>query len=109
MLDDLSLGRPERVRGLTLLRLDLTDPGTPAEGPSSQAFNTLFDSSAPKNVERNTFDSQNFDAVTLCYLAAVAAAGFVHQRRQHGGRRARSRRVRDTRCGRSRSDGRESG
>ncbi|TNU72970.1 UDP-glucose 4-epimerase GalE [Miniimonas arenae] len=30
VLDDLSLGRPERVRGLTLLRLDLTDPGTPA-------------------------------------------------------------------------------
>ena len=50
-----------------------TAPGTPAQGPSSQAFNTLFDSSAPKNVDRNTFDSQNFDAVTLCYLAAVAA------------------------------------
>jgi branched-chain amino acid transport system substrate-binding protein len=47
-----------------------TAPGTPIAGSSSQAFGKLFTSSAPKNVDRNTFDSQNFDAVTLCYLAA---------------------------------------
>jgi branched-chain amino acid transport system substrate-binding protein len=50
-----------------------TAPGTPTVGAASQAFNNLFDTSAPKSVERNTFDGQNFDAVTLCYLAAVAA------------------------------------
>jgi ABC-type branched-subunit amino acid transport system substrate-binding protein len=50
-----------------------TAPGTPTEGTASTAFGKLYESSAPKNVARNTFDSQNFDAVTLCYLAAVAA------------------------------------
>jgi branched-chain amino acid transport system substrate-binding protein len=50
-----------------------TAPGTPTAGTSSQAFNKLFGSSPPADVDRNTFDGQNFDAVTLCYLAAVAA------------------------------------
>ncbi len=50
-----------------------TAPGTPEQGTSSQAFNELYTSSAPQDVERNTFDAQNFDAVILCYLAAVAA------------------------------------
>jgi ABC-type branched-subunit amino acid transport system substrate-binding protein len=50
-----------------------TAPGTPAQGEASQAFGKLFESSAPTNVGRETFDGQNFDAVTLCYLAAVAA------------------------------------
>jgi branched-chain amino acid transport system substrate-binding protein len=50
-----------------------TAPGTPAQGASSQAFDKLFTTSAPKSVGRETFDGQNFDAVTLCYLAAVAA------------------------------------
>jgi branched-chain amino acid transport system substrate-binding protein len=50
-----------------------TAPGTPEAGASSQAFAKLFDQSEPANVERNTFDAQNFDAVILCYLASVAA------------------------------------
>jgi ABC-type branched-subunit amino acid transport system substrate-binding protein len=50
-----------------------TAPGTPEAGAASQAFDALYQQSEPKNVERNTFDAQNFDAVTLCYLAAVAA------------------------------------
>jgi len=50
-----------------------TAPGTPTQGTSSKAFDKVYTSSAPKSVGRNTFDSQNFDAVTLCYLAAVAA------------------------------------
>jgi ABC-type branched-subunit amino acid transport system substrate-binding protein len=50
-----------------------TAPGTPAQGKASQAFDKLFTSSAPTSVGRETFDGQNFDAVTLCYLAAVAA------------------------------------
>jgi ABC-type branched-subunit amino acid transport system substrate-binding protein len=50
-----------------------TAPGTPTQGQLAKAFDTLFTSSAPTDVDRNTFDSQNFDAVTLCYLAAVAA------------------------------------
>ena len=50
-----------------------TAPGTPETGAPSEAFDTLYEQSAPKNVERGTFDSQNFDAVMLCYLAAVAA------------------------------------
>jgi ABC-type branched-subunit amino acid transport system substrate-binding protein len=50
-----------------------TAPGTPAQGPASQAFGKLYESSAPQDVARQTFDGQNFDAVILCYLAAVAA------------------------------------
>jgi branched-chain amino acid transport system substrate-binding protein len=50
-----------------------TAPGTPTKGESSVAFDKLFTSSEPKDVERQTFDGQNFDAVILCYLAAVAA------------------------------------
>jgi ABC-type branched-subunit amino acid transport system substrate-binding protein len=50
-----------------------TAPGTPEAGASSQAFDQLYQQSDPQNVDRNTFDAQNFDAVILCYLAAVAA------------------------------------
>jgi ABC-type branched-subunit amino acid transport system substrate-binding protein len=50
-----------------------TAPGVPDDDTSSQAFDKLYTSSAPKNVDRQTFDAQNFDAVILCYLAAVAA------------------------------------
>ena len=50
-----------------------TAPGSPDEGAASTAFDELFTSSEPSNVDRQTFDSQNFDAVVLCYLAAVAA------------------------------------
>lgn len=50
-----------------------TAPGTPTEGDASVAFDKLYTSSEPKDVGRQTFDGQNFDAVILCYLAAVAA------------------------------------
>jgi ABC-type branched-subunit amino acid transport system substrate-binding protein len=53
--------------------LRATAPGTPTQGKASEAFNKLFTSSPPKDVGRQTFDGQNFDAVILCYLAAVAA------------------------------------
>ncbi|SRR6266540_3078281 len=50
-----------------------TAPGVPDDAAASKAFDKLYTSSAPKNVDRQTFDAQNFDAVMLCYLAAVAA------------------------------------
>jgi branched-chain amino acid transport system substrate-binding protein len=50
-----------------------TAPGVPDDDKSSQAFDDLFTQSEPKDVKRQTFDAQNFDAVVLCYLAAVAA------------------------------------
>jgi ABC-type branched-subunit amino acid transport system substrate-binding protein len=50
-----------------------TAPGSPENGASADAFNKLWDAFAPKDVHRQTFDAQNYDAVTLCYLAAVAA------------------------------------
>jgi ABC-type branched-subunit amino acid transport system substrate-binding protein len=50
-----------------------TAPGVPDDDTSAQAFDKLYVSSAPKDVDRMTFDAQNFDAVVLCYLAAVAA------------------------------------
>jgi ABC-type branched-subunit amino acid transport system substrate-binding protein len=50
-----------------------TAPGVPDDDTASQAFADLFAESEPKDVETATFDAQNFDAVMLCYLAAVAA------------------------------------
>jgi len=50
-----------------------TAPGAPDEGEASTAFDELYVDSNPRNVDRMTFDAQNFDAVVLCYLAAVAA------------------------------------
>jgi ABC-type branched-subunit amino acid transport system substrate-binding protein len=50
-----------------------TAPGSPDKGQASTAFNTLYLSSDPKDVGRQTFDAQQFDATILCYLSAVAA------------------------------------
>jgi ABC-type branched-subunit amino acid transport system substrate-binding protein len=50
-----------------------TAPGVPDGDPSEEEFDRLFTAADPKNVDRQTFDAQNFDAVVLCYLAAVAA------------------------------------
>jgi branched-chain amino acid transport system substrate-binding protein len=48
-----------------------TAPGSPETGSASEAFDKLYtDAPGP---DRQTFDAQNFDAVILCYLAAVAA------------------------------------
>jgi ABC-type branched-subunit amino acid transport system substrate-binding protein len=49
-----------------------TAPGAPEKNPEpAEAFDRLY-TKAP-GPERQTFDAQNFDAVILCYLAAVAA------------------------------------
>jgi hypothetical protein len=50
-----------------------TAPGAPDEGEASTAFDTLYTGAQPRNIERQVFDAQNFDAVILCYLAAVSA------------------------------------
>jgi ABC-type branched-subunit amino acid transport system substrate-binding protein len=49
-----------------------TAPGVPDQ--EDQAFDDLWNqSTVAPDVDRQTFDAQNFDAVVLCYLAAVAA------------------------------------
>jgi ABC-type branched-subunit amino acid transport system substrate-binding protein len=50
-----------------------TAPGAPDKGPAATAFDRAYREAEPKALERQTFDAQNFDAVILCYLAAVAA------------------------------------
>ena len=50
-----------------------TAPGVPDDDASAQAFDKAYTAADPKDVERQTFDAQNFDATILCYLAAVAA------------------------------------
>ncbi len=50
-----------------------TAPGAPDDDPATQAFDKAYTAADPTDVERMTFDAQNFDAVVLCYLAAVAA------------------------------------
>jgi branched-chain amino acid transport system substrate-binding protein len=48
-----------------------TAPGSPDSGQASEAFDKAY--TAAGGPDRQTFDAQNFDAVILCYLAAVAA------------------------------------
>jgi ABC-type branched-subunit amino acid transport system substrate-binding protein len=50
-----------------------TAPGAPEKLEPAAAFGQLYEGSDPKDVERQTFDAQQFDATILCYLAAVAA------------------------------------
>ena len=50
-----------------------TAPGTPDKDETTKAFDQAYTAADPKDVDRQTFDAQNFDAVILCYLAAVAA------------------------------------
>ena len=50
-----------------------TAPGSPEGDATSEAFDKAYTAFDPTDVDRQTFDSQNFDAVILCYLAAVAA------------------------------------
>jgi branched-chain amino acid transport system substrate-binding protein len=50
-----------------------TAPGAPDDAEASVAFDEAYKAAEPKDVDRLTFDAQNFDAVVLCYLAAVAA------------------------------------
>lgn len=50
-----------------------TAPGTPDDDPATKAFDDAYADFDPVDVKRMTFDAQNFDAVVLCYLAAVAA------------------------------------
>jgi branched-chain amino acid transport system substrate-binding protein len=66
-----STGLPKDVGKAATEGMRGTAPGSPDSGEASQAFNKAY-SDAP-GPERQTFDAQNFDAVILCYLTAVAA------------------------------------
>jgi ABC-type branched-subunit amino acid transport system substrate-binding protein len=51
-----------------------TAPGVPDDDQAANAFDDLWNKSdIEPDVDRQTFDAQNFDAVVLCYLAAVSA------------------------------------
>jgi len=50
-----------------------TRPATPEGTETADAFQKLYDESSEEPKDRGTFDAQNFDAVTLCVLGAVAA------------------------------------
>ncbi|MDQ3091760.1 MAG: ABC transporter substrate-binding protein [Actinomycetota bacterium] len=61
---------PEGVPAESLQGARGTRPGTPEEGNVVAAFDEAFTEAGG---ERQTFDAQNFDAVMLCYLGALAA------------------------------------
>ena len=63
----------EEVPAQVLAGVRGTAPGAPETGGPEVAFDKLYTSSEPTDVERQTFDAQQFDATILCYLAAVAA------------------------------------
>ena len=50
-----------------------TAPGVPDDETQAKAFDEAYTAAEPADVDRMTFDAQNFDAVVICYLAAVAA------------------------------------
>ena len=50
-----------------------TGSGAPSAAPSGAAFTRMFEAAKPANVKARPFAAQTFDAVILCYLAAVAA------------------------------------
>ena len=70
-----------------------TRPATPEDTDARQRSTKLFADSSLSPKERNTFDAQNFDAVSLCVLAAVAAGSSdgadiqaqIQERRQRPG------------------------
>jgi branched-chain amino acid transport system substrate-binding protein len=65
-------GIPESIPLDTLAGANGTRPSTPADSDTAQAFDDLYKAAGGEKA-RGTFDSQNFDAATLCVLAAVAA------------------------------------
>lgn len=48
-------------------------PGAPTDGEAGKAFAQLLPDSRAKGAEGPSFESQAFDAIVVCYLAAVAA------------------------------------
>ena len=50
-----------------------TRPATDDSSAAAKAFDQLYKDSSTGPKERGTFDAQNFDAVSLCILASVAA------------------------------------
>ena len=62
---------PEDVGRQVTEGLRGTAPGVPDDNQAATAFEELY-TEAP-GPGRQTFDAQNFDAVVLCYLSAVAA------------------------------------
>lgn len=65
-------GIPESIPLESLAGASGTRPATPEDTDTAQAFDELY-KGAPGEKARGTFDAQNFDAVTLCVLGAVAA------------------------------------
>lgn len=61
---------PEGIPAEALQGARGTRPGTPEEGAVVDAFEQAFTQAGGR---RYTFDAQNFDAVMLCYLGALAA------------------------------------
>ncbi len=65
-------GIPDSIPPDSLNSAQGTRPSSPEGTDTGDAFDELYTSSSGEK-KRNTFDAQNFDAVTLCVLAAVAA------------------------------------
>ena len=62
---------PEGIPAQSMIGAKGTRPGTPEEGEEIQRFNEIFEEAG--GPARGTFDAQNFDAVMMCFLGAVAA------------------------------------
>lgn len=64
---------PDEIPGDALNGAEGTRPGTPEGTEAATAFDQLYKDSSMGPKARGTFDAQNFDAVAVCALAAIAA------------------------------------
>lgn len=71
--DGLALGLPEAIDPGAVDGLRGVVPGVPDADRPTQAFHRRYRATEPRDVIEQPYDARNFDAVVLCYLAAVAA------------------------------------
>jgi ABC-type branched-subunit amino acid transport system substrate-binding protein len=71
--DGLALELPGAIAPQAIDGLRGVVPGTPDADRTTHAFHRRYRAAKPKDVTEQPYDARNFDAVVLCYLAAVAA------------------------------------
>jgi ABC-type branched-subunit amino acid transport system substrate-binding protein len=68
-----SPGLPNEVGADSIENMRALAPGAPESEAPTSAFLQDFEAAPPRNVEPAPYAAQQFDAIVLCYLAAVAA------------------------------------
>lgn len=78
--DGLALALPQAIDPDAVDGLRGVVPGTPDADRPTQAFHRRYRAAKPNDVVEQPYDARNFDAVILCYLAAVAVGSTEGER-----------------------------